>query len=147
MEFRKLGIVGGGHMGKSIAEKVASNGIDVVVLEVSEERAKAAARDLALILDAELAKWGITASEKKVVLSRVRFVTDIAPDGSPVAFYRRLPATGEPELIHAVIAPGAMRSITARTSRSDSKISSKRRMTRAATSPFLWVFMRASSRS
>ena len=32
---------------------------------------------------------------------------DVAPDGSPVAFYRRLPATGEPELIHAAIAPGA----------------------------------------
>jgi SAM-dependent methyltransferase len=30
----------------------------------------------------------------------------VAPDGSPVAFYRRLPAEGEPELIHAVIGPG-----------------------------------------
>jgi SAM-dependent methyltransferase len=34
-------------------------------------------------------------------------VTEVAPDGSPVAFYRRLPAAGEPELIHAVIARGA----------------------------------------
>ncbi len=34
-------------------------------------------------------------------------MTDVAPDGSPVAFYRRLPATGEPELIHAVIQAGA----------------------------------------
>lgn len=34
-------------------------------------------------------------------------MTDVAPDGSPVAFYRRLPATGEPELIHRSIAPGA----------------------------------------
>ena len=33
--------------------------------------------------------------------------TDIAPDGSPVAFYRRLPARGEPELIHAAIPDGA----------------------------------------
>ena len=32
--------------------------------------------------------------------------TDVAPDGSPVAFYRRLPAQGEPELIHAVIGSG-----------------------------------------
>ena len=31
---------------------------------------------------------------------------DVAPDGSPVAFYRRLPAQGEPELIHSVIGPG-----------------------------------------
>ena len=34
-------------------------------------------------------------------------MTDLAPDGSPVAFYRRLPAVGEPEFIHAAIAPGA----------------------------------------
>jgi SAM-dependent methyltransferase len=34
-------------------------------------------------------------------------MSDVAPDGSPVAFYRRLPATGEPELIHALLAPGA----------------------------------------
>jgi SAM-dependent methyltransferase len=34
-------------------------------------------------------------------------VTDVAPDGSPVAFYRRVPATGEPELIHAAIPAGA----------------------------------------
>lgn len=32
---------------------------------------------------------------------------ETAPDGSPVAFYRRLPAMGEPELIHGAIAPGA----------------------------------------
>jgi SAM-dependent methyltransferase len=31
---------------------------------------------------------------------------DVAPDGSPVGFYRRLPATGEPALIHAAIGPG-----------------------------------------
>lgn len=31
---------------------------------------------------------------------------DVAPDGSPVEFYRRLPAEGEPELIHALLAPG-----------------------------------------
>jgi SAM-dependent methyltransferase len=34
-------------------------------------------------------------------------MSDVAPDGSPVAFYRRLPATGEPELIHAVLPAGA----------------------------------------
>jgi SAM-dependent methyltransferase len=32
---------------------------------------------------------------------------DVAPDGSPVAFYARLPAVGEPELIHGVLPAGA----------------------------------------
>ncbi|HVP37767.1 MAG TPA: 3-hydroxyacyl-CoA dehydrogenase NAD-binding domain-containing protein [Candidatus Saccharimonadales bacterium] len=77
MEFRKLGIVGGGAMGKSLAEKVASNGIDVIVVEVSEEKAARARQELAASLDHELEKWGITSSEKKVVLSRVRFTSDI----------------------------------------------------------------------
>jgi SAM-dependent methyltransferase len=34
-------------------------------------------------------------------------MTDLAPDGSPVAFYRRLPAAGEPELVHGAIPPHA----------------------------------------
>jgi len=34
-------------------------------------------------------------------------VSGTAPDGSPVALYARLPALGEPELIHAAIPPGA----------------------------------------
>ena len=31
----------------------------------------------------------------------------IAPDGSPVALYSRLPALGEPELIHSAVPPGS----------------------------------------
>ena len=77
MEFRKLGIIGGGSMGKSIAHKVASNGIDVVVLEVSAERVERARAELAESLDQELAKWGITAGEKKAILSRVHVTADL----------------------------------------------------------------------
>lgn len=64
-------------MGKSIAEKVAASGIDVVVLEVSKEQASRARDELAANLDAELAKWGITASEKKALLARVRFTDEM----------------------------------------------------------------------
>jgi SAM-dependent methyltransferase len=34
-------------------------------------------------------------------------MSDIAPDGSPLAFYRRIPPTGEPELIDALAPHGA----------------------------------------
>lgn len=86
MEFRRLCVVGGGMTGKSIAQKVAANGIDVTVLEVSAERAERARAELAASLDEELAKWGITASEKKVILSRVQFTheTARAADGEMV---------------------------------------------------------------
>jgi 3-hydroxybutyryl-CoA dehydrogenase len=76
VEFRKLGIVGGGTMGKCLAEKAASVGIDVVVVEVSQDKADRAREELVVALDRELEKWGITASEKKVVLARVRFTAD-----------------------------------------------------------------------
>ncbi len=66
-------------MGKSIAQKAASAGIEVVVLEASPERAARAAVELEASLDHELAKWGITASEKKALLGRVRFVDHHEP--------------------------------------------------------------------
>ena len=77
MEFRKLGIVGGGSMGKSIAHKVASNGIAVVVLEVSPEHVQRAQGELGESLDRELAKWGLTLGEKQAILSRVSFTADL----------------------------------------------------------------------
>jgi 3-hydroxybutyryl-CoA dehydrogenase len=78
MELRTLGIVGGGSMGKSIAEKVASRGIRVIILERSAERAAEARAELVANLDQELAKWGITQAEKQVTLGRVSFTADAA---------------------------------------------------------------------
>jgi 3-hydroxybutyryl-CoA dehydrogenase len=78
VEFRNIGIVGGGPMGRSIAQKLASSGIEVALLEVSDEQAAAARAELEETLDAELAKWGLTLPEKKALLSRVRFGSDPA---------------------------------------------------------------------
>jgi 3-hydroxybutyryl-CoA dehydrogenase len=77
MEFRKLGIVGGGHMGRSIAQKVASSGIEVAVVEVSADKAREARELLGATLEQELAKWGITRAEEQVILGRVRFGADL----------------------------------------------------------------------
>ncbi len=70
--------MGAGALGRSLAQKVASCGIDVDVLEVSEERAAQAREELVANLDDELRKWGITASEKKAILGRIRFTTEAA---------------------------------------------------------------------
>lgn len=40
-------------------------------------------------------------------MGRYRESMDVAPDGSPVAFYARLPTIGEPELIHWLVPEGA----------------------------------------
>ena len=78
MEFRRISIVGGGGLGRSLAQKVASCGIDVTVLEVSEEAVVRSRGELTTNLDDELRKWGITASEKKAILARIQFTTDPA---------------------------------------------------------------------
>jgi 3-hydroxybutyryl-CoA dehydrogenase len=76
VEFRRIGIVGGGSLGRSLAQKVASCGIDVDVLEVSGESVERSREELVTNLDDELRKWGITVSEKKAILGRIRFGTD-----------------------------------------------------------------------
>lgn len=76
MEFRKISIVGGGLLGRSLAQKVASCGIDVCVLEISDDLAAKGRRELEASLDDDLRKWGITASEKKAILGRIVFTTD-----------------------------------------------------------------------
>jgi 3-hydroxybutyryl-CoA dehydrogenase len=78
VEFRKICIVGGGPLGRSLAQKVASCGIDVAVLEVSDDLAAKSRDELVGNLDDELRKWGITASEKKAILGRIQFTTDPA---------------------------------------------------------------------
>ncbi len=78
MEFRKISIVGGGLLGRSLAQKVASCGIDVTLLEVSEESVARSRTELVANLDDELRKWGITTSEKKAILGRIAFTTDAA---------------------------------------------------------------------
>ena len=58
VEFRKITLVGGGgFMGRSLAQKMASSGIDVTVLEVSEERIAQAREAMANSLDDELRRF------------------------------------------------------------------------------------------
>ncbi|MBI3890616.1 MAG: NAD(P)-binding domain-containing protein [Candidatus Wallbacteria bacterium] len=81
MHFRKIAVVGGGTMGQGIAQVAASAGIDVVLVEVSEERAQQVQRELSAKLDAQIAKWGLTTSDKRAILARVHVTEDKAHFG------------------------------------------------------------------
>jgi len=74
-ELHRVAIVGGGMMGRSIATKVAQAGLNVCLKEASSERLDASRTELVASLDHEIAKFGITESEKKAILSRIRWVT------------------------------------------------------------------------
>ena len=69
--FSKIGVVGCGKDGSVIATIAASNGIEVVFLEPSEERIANAFTRIEEKLDAKIEHWGLTQSEKKTILSRI----------------------------------------------------------------------------
>jgi 3-hydroxybutyryl-CoA dehydrogenase len=81
-ELHRITIVGGGMMGRSLATKVAQEGINVYLKEVSHETVEAGKAELDATLEHEIARFGLTNSEKKAILSRITWVTqfDCATD-------------------------------------------------------------------
>ena len=79
MSVHTVGLVGGGTMGQGIAITCAAAGLDVLLLEKSEELARAAVAEIAQTLERDIAKWRRTESEKKAILARVRTVGAIEP--------------------------------------------------------------------
>lgn len=71
---RTVGVVGGGTMGQGIAISCAGAGLDVLLKERSPEMSAAALAEIGVSLDADIAKWRRTASEKNAILARVRAV-------------------------------------------------------------------------
>lgn len=69
--FKRIGVVGAGTMGQGIAEMLAVSGLDVFLVEVSPEKLDQAWDMINVSLDKQIEKWAITASEKKLILSRI----------------------------------------------------------------------------
>ncbi len=69
--FNKVGVVGCGILGQEITRMVSMYGIEVIFIEVSEEKIEQALTDIAHELDAMIDKWGMTESEKRAILSRI----------------------------------------------------------------------------
>lgn len=70
--FSKIGIVGCGMVGRSIALTVSQSGMDVIFIEPSEERIKHSFTQLESNLDDQINHWGMTTGEKKIILSRIK---------------------------------------------------------------------------
>ena len=76
--FAKIGIVGCGVVGRSIALTVSHSGMDVVFVETSEDRVQYAFSELEANLDKQIDHWGMTTGEKKLILSRIKGTTNFA---------------------------------------------------------------------
>ncbi|MRJ75921.1 3-hydroxybutyryl-CoA dehydrogenase [Aeromicrobium sp. SMF47] len=73
----KVGVIGGGLMGSGITEVAARAGLDVVVIEISPEAAKAAAERVEGSLRKAESRGKIESAEVTAVLDRIRFETDL----------------------------------------------------------------------
>ncbi len=69
-------IIGGGLMGQGIAQTIAGSGLDVLIIEKSEEAAAEAKEALAETMDREIRRWAMTQSEKKAIMSRIKWSLD-----------------------------------------------------------------------
>lgn len=64
-------------MGQGIARTIAETGTEVILHDLSDEILKHSVDFLSDSLDREIEKWGITKSEKKAILSRIKASTDV----------------------------------------------------------------------
>ena len=71
-QFSKVGVLGCGTVGQNITRIIATAGIDVVFLELSEEKIKMAIEGISQELDYRINHWGMTSGEKKGILSRIK---------------------------------------------------------------------------
>lgn len=77
MNVRTWGVVGTGLMGRGIAELVATKGFEVTMVGTAPADLESARRQLDLSLQHEIERWALTEAEKRVILARIRFTTEI----------------------------------------------------------------------
>lgn len=70
--FSKIGIVGCGSTGQAIARIISCRGIEVVFIEISEQAVKHAMDEMSKDLERMIERWGMTAGEKRSILSRIK---------------------------------------------------------------------------
>ena len=71
--INNVAIIGAGVMGQGIAHTIAASGMEVLVIEKSEENLNRAKETLTESIDREIKRWSITKSEKKSILSRIKW--------------------------------------------------------------------------
>lgn len=74
--LHKIGVVGAGSTGQEIIRLVSRKGIEVVFVDLSEERVKNIMVRLERKLDEKINRWGLTEGEKRAMLSRIKGSTD-----------------------------------------------------------------------
>ena len=74
--IHKVGLIGCGEVGQEVARIVSGAGIELVFIEINEQRVAEAERLISIQLDEMINHWGITQGDKRVILSRIKGATD-----------------------------------------------------------------------
>jgi 3-hydroxybutyryl-CoA dehydrogenase len=69
--FSRVGIVGCGSVGQSIALMISQKELEVVFIELSEEKVGIAFKMMEEELNNMIGRWGMTPGEKRAILSRI----------------------------------------------------------------------------
>lgn len=74
--IHQVGIIGLGSMGQEIAKTISQHGFDVVCLDINEKRVANGLEGIIQLLDTEISRWGMTNSEKRLIMSRIKGTVD-----------------------------------------------------------------------
>jgi len=75
--INNVAIIGAGIMGQGIAQTIAAAGLEVIIVEVDNERLEKAKAQLIENIDREIKRWAMTNSDKKSIFSRIKWATDL----------------------------------------------------------------------
>jgi len=76
--IQKVGVIGCGAVGQEITRAISQYGIDVVFLDLDEERINLIFKQIEAQLDDVINHWGLTPGEKRAIMSRIKGTTDYA---------------------------------------------------------------------
>jgi 3-hydroxybutyryl-CoA dehydrogenase len=74
--FSKIGVVGAGRDGRNIIRLTSSAGLEVIFIEVNQERIDFAFQRISEGLDSRIENWGLTPGEKRAILGRIKGSAD-----------------------------------------------------------------------
>ncbi|MBM4172321.1 MAG: 3-hydroxybutyryl-CoA dehydrogenase [Ignavibacteria bacterium] len=72
-----VAIIGGGLMGQGIAQTIGAAGLDALIVELDELKVEESKGLITENMEREIARWAMTQSEMKSILSRLKWTTDI----------------------------------------------------------------------
>lgn len=72
----KVALIGCGSMGQEIARIISQHGMEVIFIDLSEERIQEIYKEIENSLDEIINKWGLTEGEKRAILSRITGTTN-----------------------------------------------------------------------